>query len=232
MRRRRRCGVRAGLALVCLVVIGTAGAAGATAASEDPGLTVETDGGPMFDATDFGRTLRADGSVVVRSTTAGELRVRATHVTSDDNGCNEPEEVAGDHGCGPGEGELADAASVEVRDSGLVVWFGPLTALAEPGFSAGPIGAGEVRRLDWQLRVSPGVGNEVQGDSIAFGIEFGLDGSSAGGSAVLSSTEVRGLGELPRTGLPAGLRAAVSGLGLVVVGSLLLLLVRRVRPAA
>lgn len=225
-------------ALGLLLALGAATPAAGAGAPAPRGLQIDVRGdtrgmgevpdGPVL----LGRLLapgdEVTGQVVLRTDIPGRLRVVATDVRSDDNGCDEPEREAGDTTCGPGGGELAGALRLTVRRGGELLWEGSLAALAHDGLPASSLTTGEDAILDWTATVSRSTGNEAQGDSVGFDLRFDLQGSEVEGSAV-GRVDVTGLpGALARSGWSAGSAVRVGG-ALLLAGSGLLLVAERRR---
>jgi hypothetical protein len=144
--------------------------------------------------------------------------VRLVGLTSDDNGCNHPETLAGDTTCGAGGGELQDdlvfrllAVDGEDRRS---IGEGVLSALEGQLVSddvALAVGASRAYVVEYELPASSP--NITQTDQLGFDIEVTIEAVASGGARVLgSSMQRRDVVTI------VGAELAATGGGLPVVG--------------
>jgi hypothetical protein len=212
--------------MVGLAAVAPVAGASLAGASGSGDLRIDVEGDGVGMGGDPGPVLRGlplppggvrSGRVDVLAGVVGELRVRATGVRDDDNGCDEPERLAGDRTCGTGEGELARIAVVSLRRA-QSTWTGTVEQLSRAGADLGRLAPGDVTPIEVELRIPRVIGNDAQGDSVTFGFAFSLTAP-----AVVADRTTNGavLGHvlpdaLPFTGLPV-LTLVLLGLGLVAV---------------
>ncbi|QWZ08982.1 hypothetical protein KRR39_03885 [Nocardioides panacis] len=247
---------RTRLAALLLLVM----AAGtAPAASADDGLLlidVPGDGTGFVHDTDspllrFGELApgySTSGTLELRndSTRRAGLRLRSFDVEESENGCVRPERNDGDVTCTGEGGELADWLEVEVGqvtpEGGRSLWQGSLTELDGPGagVALASLGAGEVLPLRVTVTMRRDAGNDTMTDAVGFGLRWSAQTDSRESRAEVLGVAAyapTGGSPAPATGLPLVGRAipvwlALADLAVLLGGGVVVLAVRRRRPAA
>jgi hypothetical protein len=171
------------------------------------------------------------------------LRVQATDVVEDDNGCVRPEQQSGDVTCGPGGGELGDWLQLQLRDvtdgGDQELWAGTVHDLENGVDALQSVAANGTPRLRLVVTLPRGATNDTMSDQTTFALRWTYTGI-----AVSAQTTVLGVqqGSNDGAGSHAGLLAATGssvslGLlalitGLLGLGSVLTTRSRRRRGAS
>lgn len=225
--------------LAAAFVGGVAGAANA-----DGELAVEvTGGGPLLDLSDLapGSTGGATATATNNAGEAAQLALRIVGLVDDDNGCNRPEEAAGDVTCGAGGGELSRDLLIAIAVDGQEQYAGSLRDMAADVVELGTVAAGDTVDLDFSYEFELSSGNETQTDRVGFDVEIVLsqdlatevagvqlqNDSGALSSQSFAATRFTGA-SLARTGSALG-DLVYAGAAVAAVGSLIALEGRRRR---
>lgn len=165
---------------VATIAAGWPGAPSTAHATEPPWLTVAA-GLPMFALTDMSPGDAASATFTVTNPQSSPVKfsVAVTALANDDNGCNEPEQVAGDTTCGSGGGELQydlrlTLAATEATDRQIAT--GTVAEWAfQPAVDTIVLGGNETRtyRVGYSLPI--GSSNMTQSDLVSFQFEMRLD---------------------------------------------------------
>lgn len=195
----------AGVLVVAILIATAIGFVGPAAAQAAPGIELSINGAPfttspatpLLDINNLAPGRSSAGTIGVRNGYAddGDLALQAIDVHNFENGCNHPEQLAGDTSCGdPGDGagELGDVLTLTVQFGDTIA--GPWTATVFTGTvndlkAAAHLGVTVPAGADRYLLVTaalPGpTGNEVQTDNITFGLRVNLaSGAGTGGAGV------------------------------------------------
>ena len=131
---------------------------------------------------------------------------------SDDNGCNEPEQAAGDESCGPDGGELQFDLRIGLTATGGVDRPVATRALADwpaqPVADPVPLAGNETRtyRVGYDLPI--GSSNVTQSDMVSFVFRLQLD--LVGAESEPPTITVPATPSLPQTGIDAQPVAAIA----------------------
>lgn len=202
--------------------------------SPGDGIAVTVDGGgPLAALEDVAPGETRSGSVTVTNGTTAPavLQVRAVDIVEWEDGCSSDEAIV-DASCstGNGAGELGDGAVFSIWDTdvspSVSLYEGSIYELDAVRLGLDPVAAGETRtfRFDYGLPVH--IGNDAQGDQLAFDLEVVAQqqGATVGGVVVERLPGAR----LPATGRDIGRLLAVASVALLS-GAGLAILVRSQR---
>ena len=253
---------RAALSVVCLGLLsalGTPRADGAVASHVSIEIVGSAEGFTphpsvaLIDTSGLVPGAATAGTMGVRSdfTAPSELSVQLIDIANDDNGCTHAERTV-DHTCGRGQGDLGAALvftlAVSIGEQGRYVpaWTGRAAQLAKGIAVARSIAPGATRWVRLVARLPLAAGNQVQTDTIAFGVRVivrtesgtqsvdlgGGSGAERGsGSAVARASGSAGAGSrshgLAFTGTPVEL--LLSAGVLLVAGGVVLTVSARTR---
>jgi hypothetical protein len=196
-----------GIAVLVAVALGSAAPARAAGELE---VAVAGGGASLFELDDVAPGMRGEERVTLTNNSgdAGDVAVRVVDLVEDDNGCNRPEQRAGDSTCGVGGGELGRDLTITVTDEqGDELYSGSLRSLAGGVRLDSTLGAGATADLTFEYVFEQSSGNETQTDRVGFDVEVTLAQAGAAsvsdvaGMAFGSGPTARIAGaELPRTG--------------------------------
>lgn len=172
-RRHVRLAAIAGLAIPFVLV-------GSSAAADDNFVDV-VDGTSSFLLMP-GSQANADFVVNNEASTSASLRVQATEVAEDDNGCVVPEEQSGDVTCGDGGGELGDWLQlrlVNVTDGADEdLWSGSVHDLEDGADVLAHVAAGGAPHLRLVVSLPRGATNDTMSDETRFALRWTYTGTA------------------------------------------------------
>jgi hypothetical protein len=196
------------LLAVAAIATGLPGGRVRTTAAQSPWVLVPN-GMPLFhfDGIAPGESGSVTFTVTNPEASPATFNFAVASLQNDDNGCNAPEQAAGDTTCGPGGGELQFDLRIGLTATGgadrpvvtrtLADW--PALPVADPV----PLAANETRtyRVDYDLPI--GSSNMTQSDMVAFVFRLQLDLVGAESASEPPTVLVSATPSLPQTGIDA-----------------------------
>jgi len=151
-----------------------------------------------------------------------KFSVAVTGLSNDDNGCNEPERLAGDTTCGPGGGELQ--SNLRMVLTATIQTERPIAEdivnewAARPAVDTVSLSGYESRiyRIGYELPIE--ASNVTQSDLVSFQLEMRLEQEFESFASDPPTAVVAATSPLPRTGTDSQAMIII-GMGSILVGA-------------